>query len=307
MVCRFTPPDNRLPRMRFQSVSIFTLLILTSSVGWAQATKEIINSLEMKLVLIPNGRFTMGSPSNDPDAEDDEKPHEVTFSKPFYMGTTEVTQAQYQKVMGVNPSSFKDTDNSKQSSVLPVEQVSWEDAIEFCRRLSLLPEEKKAKRVYGLPTEAQWEYACRAGNTGSYGFEQTAEELGQFAWFADNSGDQPLDSQEVWKSSKEDLNDYLKVLKDNRCRTHPVGQKKPNAWGLYDMHGNVWEWCSDWYGEYPKSQASNPSGPLNGTDKVVRGGGFHFQPQDCRSAERHGSFPSNRVDDLGFRVVIAIQ
>jgi len=281
-------------------------LILCSSIAIAQPPKEITNSLGMKLVLVPSGRFTMGSASNDPYSEDDEKPHEVVISKPFYMGTTEVTQAEYQKVMGSNPSSFKNAQNSSDTETLPVEQVSWEDAVEFCKRLSSLPEEKQSSRAYRLPSEAQWEYACRAGQNGPFGFDGPLNALDQFAWFADNSGDKALDSQQLWKASNEDLDEYLKVLKSNGCRTRPVGKKKPNAWGLHDMHGNVWEWCGDWYSDYPKGPSTDPVGPVRGTDRVIRGGGFHFQPQDCRSAERHGSFPSNRVDDLGFRVILPI-
>lgn len=281
------------------------LMIVFASIASAQTPQQIDNSLGMKLVLIPSGQFTMGSAPGDLQSDDDEKQFQVSISKPFYMGATEVTQGQYQKVMGLNPSSFKDSKDNAGSANRPVEQVSWEDAVEFCKRLSMMPDEKQNKRVYRLPTEAQWEYACRAGQKGPFGFDSGTGELGQFAWFANNSGDKPIDSQEVWKATKEELDEYLKVLKENRCRTQPVAQKKPNAWGLYDMHGNVWEWCADWYSDYPKGQATDPSGPQKGTDRVVRGGGFHFQSQDCRSAERHGSFPANRVDDLGFRVVVA--
>jgi len=283
-----------------------SLMFCFESIATAQTPKQIDNSVGMKLVLIPSGEFTMGSATSESQADDDERQYQATITKPFYMGVTEVTQGQYQKVMGTNPSSFKDAQDPERSANMPVEQVSWEDAVEFCRRLSLMPNEKQSNRVYRLPTEAQWEYACRAGQKGPFGFDSATNELGQFAWFADNSGDKPLDSNRVWKETKEDLDEYLKVLKNNRCRTHAVGKKKPNAWGLYDMHGNVWEWCADWYGDYPKGQASDPAGPQKGTDRVVRGGGFHFQSQDCRSAERLGSFPSNRVDDLGFRVVVVI-
>jgi formylglycine-generating enzyme required for sulfatase activity len=248
----------------------------------------------------------MGAPPSEPHADDDERPFLAILSKPFYMGVTEVTQGQYQKVMGTNPSSFKDAQDPERSANMPVEQVSWEDAVEFCRRLSAMPEEKQRNRIYRLPTEAQWEYACRAGQQGPFGFDSATHELGQFAWFADNSGDKLLDSNRIWKEAQEDLDGYLKVLKGNRCRTHAAGQKKPNAWGLYDMHGNVGEWCADWYDDYPKGQATDPTGPQKGTDRVVRGGGFHFQSKDCRSAERLGSFPTNRVDDLGFRVIVVV-
>jgi formylglycine-generating enzyme required for sulfatase activity len=160
----------------------------------------------MKFRQIPAGTFTMGDASGD----DDETPHEVTLTKPFKMGVHEVTQAQYEQLMGTNPSEFKGAEN-------PVERVSWEDAVEFCRRLSELPAEKEAGHVYRLPTEAEWEYACRAGTTTNFGFGDDDSEAGYYAWVFGNSD----------------------------RKTHPVGNKLPNAWGLYDMHGNVREWCKD--------------------------------------------------------------
>ncbi len=160
----------------------------------------------MKLRLIPAGEFTMGSPGTESDRRADETQHRVTLTKPFYLGVTEVTQEQYQKVMGSNPSGFKGPQN-------PVEQVSWNDAVAFCRKLSELPSEKSGGYVYRLPTEAEWEYACRAGTTTTYSFGDSESELGAYAWYIDNSG----------------------------RTTHPVGGKRPNACGLYGMHGNVFE------------------------------------------------------------------
>ena len=191
----------------------------------------------------------------------DEGPrHRVRITKPFWLGVTDVTQEEYQRLMGNNPSKFQGDPKR------PVEQVSWDDAVEFCRRLSELPGEKAAKRRYGLPTEAQWEYACRAGNPGRRYFSAqpnpspgAMEEalLGQYAWFSANSGDQ----------------------------THPVGQKLPNAWGLYDMHGNVWQWCQDWYEKdyYTKSPKDDPTGPTGGSDRVYRGGCWSITARGCRS------------------------
>lgn len=212
-------------------------LMLVPAFGYAQTPKEITNSVGMKLVLIPSGSFTMGSAADDEQAHEDERQHEVQISKPFYMGATEVTQGQYKKVMGTNPSKLDDSQDPKAKDSFPVDQVSWTDAAEFCKRLTALNEEKQNKRVYRLPTEAEWEYACRASTKGPFSFESDAKELQQFAWYGDNSGDKPLSTAEIWKTSRENLDDYLKVLKENRCRTHPVAQKKPNAWGLYDMHG----------------------------------------------------------------------
>ena len=213
---------------------------------------ESADSIGMKFKLIPAGTFTMGDASGD----DDETPHEVTLTKPFKMGVHEVTQAQYEQVMGVNPSRFKGANN-------PVEMVSWEEAVEFCRRLSELPAEKAAGNVYRLPTEAEWEYACRAGTTTKYSFGDDESELGNYAWSLENSGD----------------------------KTHPVGGKKPNAWGLHDMHGNVSEWCQDCYGAYPIGSVTDPTGPaFNSTNSVhigigrrtVRGGSCVNSAGVCR-------------------------
>ena len=245
----------------------------------AQSPKTITNSIGMKLVLIPKGTFQMGSPIEEAGADDDEEQHQVTISKDYYLGVTEVTQGQYEKVMGTNPSYFqKRVIRKSDSSMYPVEQVSWEDAVEFCKRLSDLPEEKAASRVYRLPTEAEWEYACRAGSKTAYSFGEGSKSLGDYAWFDGNSNTQ----------------------------THPVGEKKANAWGLYDMHGNVWEWCSDWYGEYPKGAVSDPVGPREGSYRVGRGGSWSDGAALCRSALRGRSDPSDRDNDFyGFRLALS--
>ena len=156
-----------------------------------------------------------------------------------------------------------------------VETVSWEDAVEFCRRLSDLPEEKAAGRVYRLSTEAQWEYACRAGTTTAYSFGDDASKLGDCAWFGENSGGSP----------------------------HPVGRKKPNSWGLYDMHGNVWEWCSDWYDQYPSGAVTDPTGPQSGLKRVNLGGCYSRPAADSRLAVRGKHLSSKSFPNLGFRVV----
>ncbi|MFM8214235.1 MAG: formylglycine-generating enzyme family protein, partial [Pirellula sp.] len=198
-------------------------------------------------------------------------------SKEYYLGVHEVTQAQYEKVMGAKPSYFQGEKIKGSSSNHPVELVSWEDAVEFCKKLSDLPEEKAAGRVYRLPTEAEWEYACRAGSKSAYSFGESSKSLGDYAWFDENRNEQ----------------------------THPVGQKKANAWGLYDMHGNVWEWCSDWYGEYPKDAVSDPTGPREGSCRVNRGGSWSYGAADCQSAGRYGVVPSYRDDYYGFRVALS--
>jgi len=256
---------------------IFGMIQLDCQV-FAQSTKTITNSIGMKLVLIPKGTFQMGSPIEEEGADDDEAQHQVTISKDYYLGVTEVTQGQYEKVMGTNPSYFqKRVIRKSDSSMYPVEQVSWEDAVEFCKKLSDLPEEKAAGRVYRLPTEAEWEYACRAGSKTAYSFGESSKSLGDYAWFYEHSNGQ----------------------------THPVGEKKANAWGLYDMHGNVWEWCSDWYGDYPNGAVSDPVGTREGSDRVIRGGCWINEAAYCRSAIRGGYDPSIRDDFIGFRLALS--
>jgi formylglycine-generating enzyme required for sulfatase activity len=217
----------------FSVVLVLFYLLALLHPAKAQAPKEITNSIGMKLVLIPKGTFMMGSPETEKGRQENETQHEVTISKDYYLGVYEVTQAQYEKVMGKNPSSFPVAKVGNENADLPVENVSWDDAVEFCKKLSDLPEEKKAGREYRLPTEAEWEYACRAGSKTAYAFDDEEGLLPEYGWFSRNSS----------------------------RRTHTVGLLEPNAWGLYDMHGNVWEWCSDRYGDYPKGAVSDPSGP----------------------------------------------
>jgi formylglycine-generating enzyme required for sulfatase activity len=202
-------------------------------------TSETITGIRM--VRIPGGTFEMGST----DGDKDEIPvHTVTLSA-FEMSATEITQGQYKAVMGKNPSHFTGDDN------LPVESVSWNDAVSFCRALS-----QKTGSEFRLPTEAEWEYACRAGTTTKYSLGDNASDLARAGWYFSNSS----------------------------LKTHPVGQKTPNAWGLYDMHGNVWEWCSDWYGNYPSGSVTNPMGAQTGPYRVIRGGGWCNYVYNCRSA-----------------------
>jgi formylglycine-generating enzyme required for sulfatase activity len=254
------------------------------------------NSIGMKLVFIPPGEFEMGSPKELIEEElkaqgDDpwykehlpgEGPqHRVRITKPFYLGVYEVTQEEYQRVMGKNPSEFsatgkgKDEVSGRDTKRFPLENVSWDDAVEFCRKLSERPEEKAAGRTCRLPSEAQWEYACRAGSTTRYCFGDQESGLDELAWYGVNSGG----------------------------ATHPVGEKKPNAWGLYDMHGNVWEWCQDWYDKdyHDNSPTDDPSGPPGGSGRVIRGGGWHYPACFCRSANRGHLHPVIGDNYMGFR------
>ena len=223
------------------------------------------NSLGMKFRLVTPGTFTMGQAYG----EADEIPHQVTLTKPFGIGVYEVTNAQWKRVMGSLPSHWQDDDR-------PVEQVSWDDAVEFCSKLSSLPAEQRAGWVYRLPTEAEWEFSCRAGTTTNYSFGEDEAWLGEHGWFEGNSASE----------------------------THAVGQKQPNPWGLYDMHGNVMEWCSDWSGEYSKAAAQDPNGPSAGSARVARGGSCSSSAGRCRSAFRYGLDPSSRIRFLGFRVLM---
>jgi formylglycine-generating enzyme required for sulfatase activity/serine/threonine protein kinase len=250
----------------------------------------LVNSFGIELKLLPAGEFTMGQA--DPDGA--ETPHQVRLTKPFYMGVVPVTNAQWKMVMGSEPSEWKDADR-------PVETVSWKDAVEFCRRLSADPDEKNAGRVYRLPTEAEWEYACRAGRTTDFSFGDDESRLQKYAWFANNSGAQKLDAYRIWQQD-EDL--YEEQIIANECQTHPVGEKKPNPWGLYDMHGNVCEWCSDRYGDYGNRAATDPQGPIWGSNRVFRGGSWFSTAMVCRSAHREWKDPSFRSYALGFRLAL---
>lgn len=250
-------------------------LALTSSLQ-AQPPKEITNSIGIKLVLIPKGTFMMGSPEREVGRFKDESQHAVTISKDYYLGVYEVTQSQYEEVMGKNPSYFQGAKVGNKNADYPVENVSWDEAVEFCKKLSDLPEEKQAGRVYRLPTEAEWEYACRAGSDTTYYFNNDFRVLKINGWYRENSS----------------------------IRTHDVGQLNPNAWGLYDIHGNVGEWCSDWYGEYPAGAANDPTGPSEGSFRVYRGGSWLLGAHLCRSASRGWSAPSFR-GDAGFRIALS--
>ena len=252
--------------------------------AWAEHLEvevEIKNSIGMRLRLIPPGEFMMGSPEW---GRDDEGPqHRVRITRPFYMGVYPVTQSQWESVMGNNPSSFSsDGGNSDRVSGLstgdfPMEGVSWEDAQEFIGKLNELSEE--TGWVYRLPTEAEWEHACRGGTTTRYYFGDSWDELGEYAWYSGNS----------------------------ERRTHSVGQKHPNAWGLYDMHGNVREWCFDWFSGdyYANSPLEDPTGPESGSLRVNRGGSWRYTAGDCRSASRVRFRPRDRDNFLGFRVAFS--
>jgi formylglycine-generating enzyme required for sulfatase activity len=230
--------------------------------------------LGMTFVLIPAGAFTMGSPSDELGRDSDEGPqHQVTLSKSFYMQTTEVTQAQWEAVMGINPSHFKDC------PTCPVDTVSWYDVQEFIVKMN-----QRGQGTYSLPTEAQWEYAARAGSTTAFynggiteagaGYDPNLDKIG---WYCYNSSD----------------------------KTHPVAQKTPNAWGLYDMSGNIYEWCQDWYSGsyYSSSPSTDPPGPSSGSRRVLRGGDWDFFASYCRSADRNNGPPDARAYFTGFRLL----
>ena len=223
---------------------------------------ELGDGISMDMVFIRAGSFMMGSDNGE---ENEKSVHKVTLTKPFYMGKFPVTQEQWQVVMGENPAEFKGPKN-------PVELISWEDCQLFLQALA----KKIPSREFSLPTEAQWEYACRAGTRSEYYFGNDASKLGDYAWYLGNAGE----------------------------RSHPVGQKKPNAWGLYDMHGNVCEWCADWYSDsYSPEDAIDPKGPSNGEAVVLRGESWVGLPHELRSADRVGTPIYYRNSHVGLRLV----
>jgi uncharacterized protein (TIGR02996 family) len=236
-----------------------------------QRSAMLAKGVEMTFNFIPPGTFLMGRPEGE-DGYDEEVPqHLVTLSKGFFLGVYQVTQAQWQAVMGSNPSRFKG-DN------WPMENVSWEDCQDCCRKLA-----ERDGKLYRLPTEAEWEYACRAGTTTEYSSGNGLEALRQVGW-CNNDGN--------WGSAK---------------KAKPVGQFQPNAWGLYDMHGNVWEWCLDGRRSYSSGAIVDPVGPQKKDDaRVLRGGSRRDLPRWCRSAIRGRDAPAARIDDGGCRVVLCL-
>ena len=235
------------------------------------------NGVSLEMVKIKAGTFTMGSPEGELGRDSWEKQHQVTLTKDYWLGKFEVTQAQYEAIMGNNPSTFKGSNR-------PVEEVSWENAKEFCNKLN----ERYAGKLptgyrFDLPTEAQWEYACRAGTTTalSNGTNLTSEKgtcsnLNEVGWYDKNHGS---------------------------AGHKAVGQKRPNNWGLYDMHGNVFEWCRDWWASYI-GDSTDPTGPTSGSDRVIRGGSCVIYAMFCRSAFRTTSPPGDRNCGLGFRLAL---
>ena len=251
----------------------------------------------MEMVLLPAGSFTMGSPSGEAYRFEDEGPQHTVTLNGFYMGKYPVTQEQYQAVTGTNPSGIKTTAAAENAAKLPVEMVTWYDAVEFCNKLSQLegftPVYTISGRTpasgypvigatvtanfgnngYRLPTEAQWEYTCRAGTGTAY--NTGASINNNTGWYTANSS----------------------------SNTHEVGKKPANTWGLHDMHGNVWEWCWDWFGNYSSTAQTNPTGASSGITRVNRGGSWYSLAQGLRSACRNGDLPSSQFANLGFRVV----
>ena len=249
-------------------------------VGQVEKEKEITADLpggaKMAFVYVRPGKFLMGSPDSDPWADTPEKPqHEVTITKGFYLGKYEATQGQWVVVIGTTPWSGQSY--VQENPDHPAASVSWDDVQEFIKILNRAAD----AGLYRLPTEAEWEYACRAGTTTRWSFGDDKSLLGEYAWYLDNASDVG--------------EDYA----------HKVGAKKPNPWGLYDMHGNVWEWCQDWYSGayYSSSPPVDPQGPESGTLRVVRGGFFGRHAQHQRSALRDSPPPSARDGRIGFRLL----
>jgi formylglycine-generating enzyme required for sulfatase activity len=234
------------------------------------AENRVIPDLKLDLIWVKPGAFTMGSPADEQSRNKAEGPQtRVTFTKGFWLGKTEVTQGQYQMVVGENPSTFKNVGTNA-----PVENVSWIDAMSFCEKLNA--RERAAGRlpenyIYTLPTEAQWEYAARAASTDAY-----PNDLDAIAWFNKNSHES----------------------------THPVAQKNPNKWGFHDMQGNIVEWCSDWYGNYPGGDVTDPKGPERGYYRIARGGSWRTEDRTLRFAARSGGSAGRLDYTIGFRLAL---
>ena len=254
---------------KFTVITLLLICIFALKANTNQSYTEVVNGVSFKMIKVEGGTFRMGS--NDREAFEDEKPvHSVTLSD-YYIGETEVTQELWEAVMGSNPSAIKGSKN-------PVEFVSWYDCQEFIERLNQL-----TGKTFRLPTEAEWEYAARGGNK-SKGYKYSGSNtIGDVAWY--------------------DVNAYDVGLGSSNYGTHPVGTKSPNELGIYDMTGNVHEWCSDWYGSYSSSSQSNPTSPSSDSGRVGRGGDWDDDAQYCRVAYRDAYTPDYRYYYLGFRLV----
>ncbi|WP_417380110.1 SUMF1/EgtB/PvdO family nonheme iron enzyme [Gimesia sp.] len=233
---------------------------------------EIRNSIGMKFLLIPPGEFLMGSPESEEYRYDDEVQHKVLLTQPYYLAETVVTQGQWKSVMGTTP--WKGERNVMEGDNYPAVYVSWEDAQEFIKKLNASEGD-----LYRLPTEAEWEFACRVGSLSAYCYGDDEDGLSDYGWFQD----------------------YSLIISEEYA--HQVGEKKSNAFGLYDMHGNVWEWCEDWYGDYVSGFVTDPTGHGSGSARVFRGSCWHHVSGNCRSAHRLRGVPERRDNDLGFRVL----
>lgn len=283
-------PRTRRRKSLLVGGGLFLLLAAVAFYFLQSRGPEVVeNSIGMELVTIPAGEFEMGSPAEDEvnlDVGDDghaNAAHHARITKPFAMGRTEVTQGQWEQVMGTTP--WKDAPFVRENSENAASHVSHDEALAFCGKLTEL--ERNAGRLppgalYRLPTEAEWEYACRAGSKTRFSFGDSDDELHEYAWYAKNSWDA------------------------RESHAHAAGQKRANAWGLCDMHGNVNEWCMDWWGPYPSEAVSDPVGPAEGTERVLRGGSFFNSPEQLESGRRNKAYPENRSHDLGFRVVLTI-
>ncbi len=259
-------------------------------------------NLTMEFIHVAPGTFSLGFSDNDSNKDSDETPCIVTISRGYWLGRYEVTQAQWEALMGSNPSVF--TDAGKDA---PVENITWDEAISFCRKLT--ENETLANRlptgyIYSLPTEAQWEYACRAATTSAISSGDItlksiyhSPEVDAVGWYGGNS-------EAKYANGIDSSSWTMKQYNHTRAGTQSVGRKKPNPWGFYDMHGNVWEWCFDWYGPYPAGPVVDPRGPAYGTDRVRRGGSFSSQAAHLRSTNRDRWSPQSKVYNLGFRVAL---
>ncbi|RLS31411.1 MAG: formylglycine-generating enzyme family protein [Planctomycetota bacterium] len=268
---------------------IVALLFFMAGCSQKEIQKEV--AIEMELIGIPAGTVTMGSPADEKNRFEDEEQVSVTLTKPFSLGKTEVTQGQWKEVMGTEP--WDGQKYVKADKDCPATYVNWGDATEFCKKLTAIERKSgklKADEEYRLPTEAEWEYACRAGTETAFSYGDDESKLGEYAWWGG------FDLAALTKGE-------VKAGGGNAAReqyAHTVGTKKPNPWGLHDMHGNVAEWCSDWYGD-SLAGGTDPVGPEEGSSRVFRGGGWWPDPGFCRSARRV-NLPSDRRSFLGFRV-----